>query len=208
LKFQEVLMSVSTANDVRFDTSRGERLLSDEPTIELVIKAREGDRDAVEAILQRCLPRLTRWAHGRLPAAARVYMDTGDLVQETALHVLKRLDHFEVRHVGAMQGYLRQSVVNAIRDAVRRIGRRPEAVELPEDLRSVEASPLETTIRVETYQRYRDALAKLRPRDRELIISRIDLQWTLVEITEHFGLSPDAARRAMTRALRRLEAVL
>jgi RNA polymerase sigma factor (sigma-70 family) len=107
-----------------------------------------------------------------------------------------------------MQGYLRQSVVNAIRDAVRRIGRRPEAVELPEDLRSVEASPLETTIRVETYQRYRDALAKLRPRDRELIISRIDLQWTLVEITEHFGLSPDAARRAMTRALRRLEAVL
>jgi RNA polymerase sigma factor (sigma-70 family) len=201
-------MNVSTANDVPFNMARGERLLSDEPTIELVIRAREGNRDAVEAILQRCLPRLTRWAHGRLPAAVRAYMDTGDLVQETALHVLRRLDHFEVRHVGAMQGYLRQSVVNAIRDAVRRIGRRPESVELPEDLRSAEASPLETAIRTETYQRYRDALAKLRPRDREVIISRIDLQWTPGEIAEHFGLSIDAARIAVTRALRRLKGVM
>ena len=46
-------------------------LLSDEPTIELVIRARAGDRQAVEALLQRCLPALKRWAHGRLPAAAR-----------------------------------------------------------------------------------------------------------------------------------------
>jgi RNA polymerase sigma factor (sigma-70 family) len=135
-------------------------------------------------------------------------MDTGDLVQETALHVLRRLDHFEVRHVGAMQGYLRQSVVNAIRDAVRRIGRRPEAVELPEDLHSAEASPLESAIRAETYQRYCDALAKLRPRDRKLIISRVELQWTVVEIAEHFGLSTEAARRAVTRALQRLEDML
>ena len=41
-------------------------LLSDEPTIELVIKAQGGDRMAVEALLQRCLPQLKRWAHGRL----------------------------------------------------------------------------------------------------------------------------------------------
>ncbi len=135
-------------------------------------------------------------------------MDTGDLVQETALHVLRRLDTFEVRHVGAMQAYLRQSVINAIRDAVRRMGRRPEAVELPEDLHSNEASPLEAAIRAETYQRYRGALSKLRSRDRELIISRIDLQWTSAEIAEHFGLSADTARRVVTRALQRLKDVL
>lgn len=201
-------MSLSTPTNVHGHTVQGERLLSDEPTVELVIRAREGDGHAVEAILQRCLPKLRRWAHGRLPTAVRSYMDTGDLVQETALHVLRRLDHFEVRHVGAMQAYLRQSVVNAIRDAVRRIGRRPEAVELPEDLRSGEASPLETAIRAETYQRYRDALAKLRPRDREFIISRIDLQWTSAEIAEHFGLSAETARRVVTRALRRLKEAL
>src|ERR1700681_619663 len=100
-------------------------LLSDEPTIELVVRARAGDRLAMEALLERCLPPLKRWAHGRLPAAARGNMDTGDLVQEAALHVLGRLDRFEPRHVGAMQAYLRQSVINRIRDEARRIGRNP-----------------------------------------------------------------------------------
>jgi RNA polymerase sigma-70 factor, ECF subfamily len=201
-------MSPITANDVRCRTVQGERLLSDEPTIELVIRARQGDGDAMQAILQRCLPKLKRWAHGRLPAAARVDMDTSDLVQETALRVLGRLDHFELRHVGAMQAYLRQSVVNAVRDAARRIGRSPAAVELPEDLRSAECSPLEHAIRAEAYKRYRDALAKLRPRDRELIITRIDLQWSSAQIAEHFGLSVETAKRVVSRALRRLKDAL
>src|SRR5207249_4548259 len=56
-------------------------LLSDEPTVELVLKARGGDRAALEALVQRCIPSLTRWAHGRLPMSARGSMDTGDLVQ-------------------------------------------------------------------------------------------------------------------------------
>src|SRR5690349_12506646 len=51
-------------------------LLSDEPTIELVVRARGGDRPAMEALLERCLPPLKRWAHGRLPAAARGNLDT------------------------------------------------------------------------------------------------------------------------------------
>src|SRR3954465_14703004 len=97
-------------------------LLSDEPTIELVIKARAGDRMAVEALLQRCLPQLKRWAHGRLPASARGSIDTGALVQEAALHAIQRLDVFEPRHVGAMQAYLRTSVMNRIRDEIRRVG--------------------------------------------------------------------------------------
>ena len=103
----------------------GDPLLSDEPTLELVVRARSGDRVAMEALLERCMPPLKRWAHGRLPAAARGRLDTGDLVQEAALHVLGNLDTFEPRHVGAMQAYLRQSVINRIRDEVRRIGRQP-----------------------------------------------------------------------------------
>src|SRR6185295_20228546 len=100
-------------------------LLSDEPTIELVMKAQGGDRLAVEALLQRCLPQLKRWAHGKLPASARGSLDTGDLVQEAAMHVVQRLDVFQPRHVGAMQAYLRMSVLNRIRDEIRRVGRNP-----------------------------------------------------------------------------------
>lgn len=183
----------------------GRQSLRDEPTIELVVRARAGDRAAVEALLERCLPQLARWAHGRLPASARGALDTGDLVQETVLHVLRRLDAFEPRHVGAMQAYLRQSVINRIRDEVRRVGRQPVPVELSDDMASDEASPLEFALKAEAYERYRRALDELRPRDRALVVARIELQWSFAALAERFGLStPDAARMAAARALKRL----
>lgn len=185
----------------------GPSLLSDEPTIELVLQARGGDRMALEALLERCLPPLKRWAHGRLPAHARGTLDTGDLVQEAALHVLARLDKFEPRHVGAMQAYLRMSVINRIRDEIRRVGRRPEAVELNDDTPGDETSPLEAAIRDEGYQRYRNALEQLRTRDREMVVARIEVQWSISEIAQRFGMaSVDAARVAVSRSLKRLSA--
>jgi RNA polymerase sigma-70 factor (ECF subfamily) len=180
-------------------------LLSDEPTIELVVRAQDGDRRAVEALLQRSLPHLRRWAHGKLPPAARSKLDTGDLVQETVLHLLRRLDTFEPRHVGAMQGYLRQSVMNLIRDEVRRIGRHPAPSELRQDMPSDLRSPYEEAVRAEDVYRYHVALAQLPSRDRELVVARIEAQWTYEEIATRFGMpSPDAARMAVTRALKRL----
>ena len=184
-------------------------LLSDEPTIELVISARAGNRLALEALLERCLPPVKRWAHGRLPTHARGALDTGDLVQEAAMHVLGRLDKFEPRHVGAMQAYLRMSVVNRIRDEIRRVGRRPETVELTTEPISDATSPVEAAIRVQAYERYRSALGELRPRDREMVVARVELQWSAEQIAQRFEMpSLDAARVAVSRALKRLTAIL
>ena len=180
-------------------------LLSDEPTIELVVRAQTGDRQAVEALLQRSVPQLKRWAHGKLPAAARGSLDTGDLVQDTVLHVLRRLDTFQPRHVGAMQAYLRQSVLNRIRDEIRKIGRHPAPSELPDDMPSEEPSPLERAVEAEAVSRYHQALTTLNPRDRQLVVARIEAQWSYDEIARQLGMStPDAARMAVSRALRRL----
>jgi len=191
------------------DDSEDVTLLSDEPTVELIIRARGGDQSAVEAILQRCLPSLKRWAHGRLPAAARGHLDTGDLVQDAAMHAIARLDTFEPRHVGAMQAYLRQSVINRIRDEMRRFTRRPTNVELPEDFASEQPSPLEHAIHEEAYARYRTALDSLKPRERELVIARVEAQWTTAEIAEHFEFnSVDGARMAVNRAIQRLGAAM
>jgi RNA polymerase sigma factor (sigma-70 family) len=121
------------------------------------------------------------------------------------LHVLRRLDAFEPRHVGAMQAYLRQSVINRIRDEVRKIARHPAPEELGDDHASDLTSPLEAAVQSEAYERYRDALTDLTPRDREMIVARIEAQWSLGEIAQRFGIrTPDAARMAVSRALRRL----
>ncbi|HUP39097.1 MAG TPA: sigma-70 family RNA polymerase sigma factor [Vicinamibacterales bacterium] len=182
-------------------------LLSDQPTVELIIRARGGDSAAIDAILQRCLPSLKRWAHGRLPAAARGHLDTGDLVQDAAMNAIARLDTFEPRHVGAMPAYLRQSVINRIRDEMRRFVRRPVNVELPVDLSSDAPSPEEQAIHEQTYARYRAAMNGLKPRERELVIARVEAQWTTPKIAEYFGFNTaDGARMAVNRAMQRLAA--
>jgi RNA polymerase sigma factor (sigma-70 family) len=184
-------------------------LLSDEPTMVLVVRAKSGDQDATEALLERCLQPLKRWAHGRLPAAARGSLDTDDIVQNVVVQWLRRLPQFEPQHVGAMQAYLRQSVINRIRDEVRRITRQPAPTELTDDLAADEPSQLELAIQAEDYTRYHDALTRLRPKDRELIVARIEMQWTLAEIAERFGIpSTEGARMAVMRAARRLKDAL
>ena len=190
------------ADDPLDDTTT---LLSDQPTVELIIRARGGDSAAIDAILQRCLPSLKKWAHGRLPAAARGHLDTGDLVQDAAMNAIAKLDTFEPRHVGAMQAYLRQSVINRIRDEMRRFVRRPVSVELPVDLSSDAPSPEEQAIHEQTYARYRAAMNGLKPRERELVIARVEAQWSTPEIAKHFGFNTvDGARMAVNRAMQRL----
>jgi DNA-directed RNA polymerase specialized sigma24 family protein len=60
-------------------------------------------------------------------------------------------------------------------------------------------------IRSEAYDRYRGALATLTPRERELIVARVEIQWSLPEIAQRFGMrTVDAARMAVSRAVKRL----
>ena len=180
-------------------------LLSDEPTVELIRKARSGNELALEALLERCLPPLTRWAHGRLPIRARGHLDTVDLVQEAAIHAIARLHTFEPRRVGAMQAYLRRSVINKIRDEIRRVSRRPIPTELPDTIPAEGETPEEITIRKQKYACFRAALRHLRSKDRDLIIARMEGQWTIDEIKQSFGFGTIAATRmAVSRAQRRL----
>ena len=82
-----------------------------EATIELVNRARAGERAALDALFTRYEVRLRRWAHGRLPVSARGAMDTQDLVQETLAHVFQRLGDFEPRHPGAFRDYVWTTLV-------------------------------------------------------------------------------------------------
>lgn len=174
-------------------------------TVELLTRARGGDLSALDTLFARCIPPLRRWARGRLPAAARGLLDTQDLVQNTVLKTLQRLDQFESRHEGALQAYLRQAVLNQIRDEARRVVRHPAPTELDEAQPSPEASPLDIAVGREGVERYEAALQRLRPADREAIVGRIELQYDYEELATLLGKpNANAARVAVTRALARL----
>ena len=100
------------------------------------ISLRAANRVALDRLLERCIPALRRWAHGRLPSTARGMQDTEDLVQDTVISAMRRLEAFEARTTqGALQAYFRQAVMNRIRDVIRYHKRRPEVGSLPESLR-------------------------------------------------------------------------
>lgn len=176
-----------------------------ESTQQLLANARAGDSSALNRLFQRCLPPLRRWARGRLPLGARGTLDTEDLVQDTVLHTLSRLDHFEPRHQGALQKYLREAVLNRVRDEARRLARRPGAEELDDSHQSDAASPLEIAIGREGVERYEAALQRLRPSDQEAIVGRLEMQHDYEELADMLGKpSANAARVAVTRAIARL----
>jgi RNA polymerase sigma factor (sigma-70 family) len=175
-------------------------------SLTLVRRAHAGDAAARDELCARYLPRLQRWAHGRLPASARGSLDTVDLVQDTFMQVLRRLDEFQPRHTGAFQGYLRQTLMNRILDEIRRVGRRGGPVEpIDTDRVASDPSPLEQAIGQQTLDRYEAALNRLRDADREAIIMRVELGFSYLEIMDAFDKpSVAAAHMAVSRALVRL----
>jgi RNA polymerase sigma factor (sigma-70 family) len=179
--------------------------LAPEATVELLALIKGGDEAALDRLLRRCIPALQRWARGRLPQSARGMLETSDLVQDTVVAAMRRLDVFEARHQGALQAYFRLAVMNRIRDIVRQHRRRPQQTELPEQLVDEHTSPLELAIGAENMARYDAAIQRLERSDREAIIGRIELQYTYAELAAVLNRpTPAAARMAVARAIRRL----
>jgi RNA polymerase sigma factor (sigma-70 family) len=177
----------------------------DDDTTELVLRVRRGDQDALSDLMARHLPRLKRWASGRLPRAFRDQADTSDFVQDVLLHSFQKVEALESGRAGGLQAYLRQAVLNRIRDEFRKFQRRPAAVELDADHVDPGPSPLEAAIGREALGRYEQALASLRPVDREAIIARLELGYSYDEVARLIGKpSANAARMAVERALVRL----
>lgn len=176
-----------------------------ESTVELIERARGGDQQAVDRLFTRHLEPLQRFARGRLPRWARDLADTDDLVQDTLLQTFKRMDVFESRHTGALQAYLRQAVLNRLRDEVRRKFRTPDKVDVDGVELDGGKSPLEAAIGQETMESYERALGRLRPDEREAIIGRVEMGFSYDELALALGKpTADAARKAAQRAILRL----
>ena len=139
-----------TLNDLQVDV---------ESTFVLLDLVRAGDTRALDRLFSRYVNPLRRFAHGRLPAASRDMLDTNDLVQDTLVASLKHIDAFQPQREGALLAYLRQAVVNRVRDEARRKARRPMSATLDEQVEGADASPLDVAIGREAARPLRDGAA-------------------------------------------------
>ena len=181
----------------------------------LLNRVRRGSSSAVAALFERYAPWLRRRARGRLPQWARSGgVATSDLVQDVLQHTFARLTWFESKHVSALRAYLRRAVENRVQDELRRAIRRLDiARRAPgeDPLRPFEdaAPQYQQRLQDELWGRYRAGLTRLKVRDRRLIVGRAELGYNYAQLAAIEGLpTPDAARKALKRAVIRLSELM
>jgi RNA polymerase sigma-70 factor, ECF subfamily len=174
-------------------------------SVALLLRAKNGDEAARNELCARYLPRLRGWAHGRLPEWARDHLDTEDIVQDTLMQSVRRLDAFRPEHDRAFCAYLCEALRNRLKDAMRRATRRPAGQPLEDGAPTPGPSPLELAVGEQTLRRYEAALNRLREPDRELIVARVELGLDYKELATLMNKpSLTATRVAVSRALLRL----
>lgn len=178
-------------------------------TAELLHQAKGGDPAALNALMTRYLPRLVRWASGRLPASARSLFDTTDLVHETLLKAIQGLDQIEERGPGSFQAYVRQAILNRIRDQLRWASRRQGSQAISDEMVDRSPTPLENAIGAELLERYEQARDQLKPAERLFVHLRLELDLGYDEIAVIMDRpSGEAARLGVRRALAKLAGIL
>lgn len=177
----------------------------EQSTAVLLERIRSGEDAAREELFRRCLPMLARFARGRLPARRRDLAETADLVQVTLLRALNNLERFESRGRGAFFAYLRQIMLNAIREEIRRHGSRPDHTDNLDAAPAAPDSVVAHAVGEQTLEAYERGLDGLGESQREAVILRVEFDMSYPEIALELGLpSADAARMQVARGLKRL----
>lgn len=172
-----------------------------ESTATMLMKIRSGDQEAKNRLCAIYLPILTRWAHGRLPEYARDLSATDDMVNNTLLSALKKLNSFIPHREGAFFAYLRQILLNNIRTEIRKYSQKPTCKTIDQG-DSSSASALEKLIGNEAIERYEKGLMKLSTQAREAVMLRTEFGYSYPEIATAIGSnSANSARMLVSRSL-------
>ena len=195
-------------------------------SVDLIERARAGDREALNTLLGRHRDRLRRMVEIRLDTRLQARLDASDVVQDAFVEVAERLEKYlrdpklplflwlrlvvgerllrlHRRHLGAQ-----------MRDAGREVslyrGALPAAssAALAAQLLGRHTSPTQAVVRAERILRVQAALNTLDPMDREVLSLRHFEELTATEAAQVLGIQESAAAKRYFRALKRLKEIL
>lgn len=193
----------------------------EDPTfLPLLERARAGDEQALEGLVDRFYTRVQSDVHRKLSRDVRssrpwleARFSTGDVVQEVFRSVLGDLDGFGGETEDAFCGWLAIVVRNRIVDSIRfheaacRDGRMGQAI--PDDVDALgpndSTDPAHAAARREQVEKLEEALQEFEPRLRMLFRARVEGLASFRELAEQLGYgSESSARRAFFDAQARL----
>lgn len=191
----------------------------DDNTRNLVSRALEQDRDAIDLLFQRYRDRL-RSALRKLigPKYRLLLADSEDATHDAILSALKRLHQFEYRGEGSFLAWLLKGAEYEIIRRIRAVETKKRSahgglIGIDDDVNDLvvakDATPSQLHDETELAERIRTALQELPDREREIIVLRRYLELDTDEICAEMGLPTEGAVRALlSRAQARLAGLL
>ena len=190
-------------------------------TIALVRDAQEGDRDALESLFERYLPRVRQIVALRLGFRPSQFDVHEEIVQEALLNTFRNLDRYEERSEATFRNWVSQCVTNSIRQHFRAAGaqkRGADKVRLfgsyeSDDVSAIvfagdEPTPSAVIGKQETIAALEGALVDLKEHWREVVLMRIFCEMEYAEIGEEMGIREEATVRKMfSRAMGQLRTI-
>jgi RNA polymerase sigma-70 factor (ECF subfamily) len=193
---------------------------------DLLVRARSGDREALNQIFARHRERLRRMVQMRLDWRLQARIDASDVIQDAYLEAARRLDDYFRDAMVPFFLWLRlvvgEQLTNLhrhhlgvqLRDARREVSlyraALPEAssAALAAQLLGQHTSPSEAAMRAERLLRFQEAINRLDPLDREVLSLRHFEQLSRAETAQALGIEEAAAAKRYIRALKRLKDTL
>ncbi len=171
-------------------------------------RAREGDRRALDRLLESMQDRLRRIAEGRLGPGLRAKVRTSDVLQSTYLDVVKSLENFEGEDEAAFVAWVARIMENNIRDKGKyfqaRKRQEPGGGTVPldaaGDARADGSTPSVDAVRAEDLVLVSRALEELAEDHRRVIVLRMIEGRSHQEIGEQLNRSESATRMLLSRA--------
>jgi RNA polymerase sigma-70 factor (ECF subfamily) len=191
----------------------------------LILAAARGDRGTRQELLARHRERLRRMVAVRMDRRLAPRIDPSDVVQEALAEADRRLDDYLRDRPLPLYPWLRQFACQRLRQLHRHhidAGCRSVACEEPWELPLPDhsahdlarcllaggTSPSRRLVRDEQRDRVRDALERLDPRDREVLVLRYLEGLTTGDIAAVLGVRAGAVKMRHLRALERLRSLL
>ena len=195
-------------------------------TQQLLQDAKDGDKDAVNRLMERHRDSLRRMVQMRLDQKIRRRVDVSDVVQDVLVEANRRLDKYLADPKMSIHLWLRQIAMDRVIDAHRRhrasvkrsVDREQplvahadvdrSTIELAAQLCDPEITPAAAATQKELTLRVEQAISQLGDQDCEIIIMRHYEHLNNQEVAQALGLTEPAASMRYLRAVRRLREML
>lgn len=165
---------------------------------ELARRARAGEREAERSLILRLYPGVHTLALRLLRHAE----SARDATQETFLRAFSRLEQFDGEH--RFSAWVFRILVNLIRDELRRGPRAAPPALVPDDWPAREPVPVDAAIRGESFERVRRQIDRLPDDMRMALLLHFQEGLGGKEIAYALGITHDAARLKISRAVAKL----